>query len=47
MYNPKYLNTRWPILIYNPKYFLTYFIYEKWFEQRLTRTEGDIWLYHK
>ena len=22
-------NTRWPILIYNPKYLLKYFIYEK------------------
>ena len=37
------LYTGWSILIYNPKYLLKYFIYEKIVGQRLTRTEGDIW----
>ena len=46
-YQLQILYTRWPILIYNPKYLFKYFIYEKMLGRRLPRAEGDIWLYHR
>ena len=39
-YNYDYWYTRWPILIYNPKYLIKYFIYDKMVQTKVDQDRG-------